>query len=613
MARNAKFNADAAFSESLEKRVSGYERKADKAKKAWLEARRENQKPNSSNYVDIPEFMIDRKYDSDTGKVTYELGQSVNRIETPHLEGVRRLRKRAYYEASGYVHKKISENEQDNIGVEATHKMEQRGEEAVATLKGMLPSGRSLSRKLQQSLEQKAQRERQDNRLSLFQKEMDAYREKQNSNMFLNQKKPETFKQTNITFSAKKAETVSKETTKDAAEEAIKADKRRQKKRMVKKAMRDAQREAAKNSAKTARRGAEAGVASGSATTAAVASTTTSAAASSGAGQYILYAVLIIICIILVLIIIGFCVLLVVSQNNLQNNVMAAMYQSEPQQIEAAELHYSYLEAELQRYLEEVDEIEEGYDGYVIDEAAGIGHNPYTLINYLSAKYGEFTYSDVEDEIDELFNKSYTLTTWVEDIEVSPSEEEDPGGEESGEEEAETVTLHIFHVKLTKKSLEEIVAERMNEEETGLFDTYGETHGGFQFAKSPTGDDFTNRISSNYGYRYHPIHEEIRLHRGLDIALPEGTELYAGITGTVTTAAEDPGGYGKCITITGDDGTQMRYGHMSEFAVSEGQSIRRGDLIGKSGNTGASTGPHVHVEVLQNGEYYNPLFYLETE
>ena len=625
MARDTKFRADAAFDESLEKRVSSYERKSERAKKAWLNARKENKQPSSSTYVDVPEFHIERKVDADTGKVSYELGQSINRIATPHMNAVKRLKRRAYYEASGYAHRKVAENEQDNTAVEATHKTEQAGEEAVANLKGMLPSGRTLSKKLQRNLEQKAQRQkalqqeasqqRQENRLSLFHRELEEYQASQNQNMFLTKKKePEVFRQQPISFTGKNVDKVANATTKDAAEEVIKAEKRKRKKRMWKKAMREAQKEAAKKTAQATAKGAEAGVGATAATTAAGAGVTT-AAASSGAGYYLLYAVLIIICIIMLIFIAALCALLIVSQNNLKDNVIAAMYQSEPEQIEAAELHYSYLEANLQRYMEELEDMEEGYDGYVIDEAAGIGHNPYTLINYLSAKYGEFTYADVEDEIDDLYQTSYTLTTWVEDIEVSPSEEEETSEEPSEEpsEELEPITLHIFHVKLTKKSLEEIVAERMDGEETERYDLYEDTHGGFEFLGSPTGDDYSNRISSYYGYRYHPIREEIRLHRGLDIALPEGTELYAGLNGTVTAATEDPGGYGLYITITGEDGVQMRYGHMSEFAVSEGDTVRRGDLIGKSGNTGASTGPHVHVEVLEGGNYYNPLFYLDTE
>ncbi|MCR4813931.1 MAG: M23 family metallopeptidase [Lachnospiraceae bacterium] len=614
MARDTKFRADAAFDESLEKRVSAYDRKSERAKRAWVNAREENKQPNSSTYVDVPEFHIERRIDADTGKVSYELGQSINRIATPHIRSLKRLKRRAYYEASGYLHRKVSENEQDNIAVEASHKTEQTGEEAVASLKGMLPSGRTLSRKLQQSIEQKNQRQRQENRVNLFRREMDEYKAAQNQNMFLTKEKgQEVFRQKPVSFAGKNADKVAKATTKDAAEEMLKAEKRKRKKRMRKMAMRELQKETAKKTARATAKGAEAGVGATAATTAAGAGVST-AAASSGAGYYFLYAVLIIVCIILLIFIAALCVFLFVSQKNLQENVLMAMYQSEPEQIEAAELHYSYLEANLQRYMEELEDSEEGYDGYVIDEAAGIGHNPYTLINYLSAKYGQFEYADVESEIDELYQESYTLTTWVEDIDVTPSEEEtseDPGEEPS--EEPEPVTLHIFHVKLTKKSLEEIVSERMDEEETERYDLYGETHGGFQFVASPTGDDFTGRISSYYGYRYHPIREEIRLHRGLDIALAEGTELYAGINGTITAATEDPGGYGKYITITGEDGVQVRYGHMSEFLVSEGDVVRCGDLIGKSGNTGASTGPHVHVEVLEGGNYYNPLFYLDTE
>ena len=95
MAEGSHFKADAAFSESLEKRVSAYERKSERAKRAWLQSRKETTKEGNASFVDVPEFKIERKYDNDTGKVTYELGQASKRIATPHLEGVRRLKRRA--------------------------------------------------------------------------------------------------------------------------------------------------------------------------------------------------------------------------------------------------------------------------------------------------------------------------------------------------------------------------------------------------------------------------------------------------------------------------------------------------------------------------------------
>ncbi len=118
-------------------------------------------------------------------------------------------------------------------------------------------------------------------------------------------------------------------------------------------------------------------------------------------------------------------------------------------------------------------------------------------------------------------------------------------------------------------------------------------------------------MSSYYGYRYHPISHNISLHRGLDIALPENTPLIAGISGEVTYTGYDEGGYGNYIIIKNDKGEEVRYAHMNEVSLNTGDTVTKGEtVLGLSGNTGVSTGPHVHIEVLKEGEYRNPLFYI---
>lgn len=627
MAGKQEFNADAAFNESLQKRISGYERKAERAKKAWHSAQAGSKIAGSVDFVDIPEYKIQRKFDEETGKVSYEIGQSQRRIRTPHIEGIKRLKKRAYYEASGYIHKKISENEEDNTAVEAAHRLEQASEEAAANIKNALPSGRSVVRKVQQEMERKAQRAEKEYHYSMFQKEMAEQKLKQTSQTFKADAGKESGivvqKQTND-FTKQSVKTGAKEVSKEAAKEAAKERAKRQSKRMMRKAAREAQKEAAKKSAeiaaaKTAEKTAETAAVSSAAAAGGTAANV--AGLASGVEEYILIAIAIIVIIIILIVIALMVAFLIFTQSQFQENVIGAMYQAEPVEIEAAELHYSYMEASLREYMEKIDEHEPDYDGYVIEDGDSIGHNPYTLINYLSARYGEFTFNDVKDEIEDLFSTSYTLVKWVEDVEVE--QEEDPEGEdeeeeeddddgEEEEEEPQIVTLHILHIKLTKTNLEGIVEARLDSEQTETYELYAETGGGLQYIRSPIGGNFYGNISSFYGYRYHPIYEEIRLHRGLDIAVPEGTDLYAGINGTVT-VGNDPGGYGKYVIISGDDGTEVRYAHMSVVYVSTGDTVRTGDTFGQSGNTGASTGPHVHVEVKQDGEYYNPLFYLDNE
>ena len=101
------------------------------------------------------------------------------------------------------------------------------------------------------------------------------------------------------------------------------------------------------------------------------------------------------------------------------------------------------------------------------------------------------------------------------------------------------------------------------------------------------------------------------MHRGLDIALSEGTPIYATHDGEVTTAAYDSG-YGNYIVITNSEGYTTKYAHLSSISVSQGQTVTRGTQIGAAGSTGNSTGSHLHLEMLKDGTYYNPIFYFDV-
>ena len=115
-------------------------------------------------------------------------------------------------------------------------------------------------------------------------------------------------------------------------------------------------------------------------------------------------------------------------------------------------------------------------------------------------------------------------------------------------------------------------------------------------------------ITSPYGYRYHPIDGGYRFHNGVDLAVAQGTPVYATKSGTVTTATFSSG-YGYYVTINHGDGFSSLYGHMTHYTVSSGDYVNQGDLIGYVGSTGNSTGPHLHWEVTVNGVRQNPLNY----
>ncbi len=111
-------------------------------------------------------------------------------------------------------------------------------------------------------------------------------------------------------------------------------------------------------------------------------------------------------------------------------------------------------------------------------------------------------------------------------------------------------------------------------------------------------------MSSHFGPRSSPGGIGSTNHQGLDIAFPAETKVYACEAGTVTTAGWN-GGFGKCIIINHGGNVQTVYGHLSEIKVRSGQKVSRGQYIGNVGSTGNSTGPHLHLGVMQNGRYVN--------
>lgn len=118
-----------------------------------------------------------------------------------------------------------------------------------------------------------------------------------------------------------------------------------------------------------------------------------------------------------------------------------------------------------------------------------------------------------------------------------------------------------------------------------------------------------SRISSNYGYRIHPIYGTKRLHAGVDLAAPYGSAILAAEAGTVTTATFGSG-YGYYVVISHGGGLATLYGHCSSLLVKAGDKVTRGQTIAKVGSTGASTGNHCHFEVRINGSTTDPMAYL---
>ncbi len=116
-------------------------------------------------------------------------------------------------------------------------------------------------------------------------------------------------------------------------------------------------------------------------------------------------------------------------------------------------------------------------------------------------------------------------------------------------------------------------------------------------------------ISSDYGYRLHPILLKMGMHRGIDFSAKQGTTVYSTAEGIVTKIKYSKRGYGNKILITHSNGYSTRYAHLDNIFVKEGQRVYTQSYIGTVGNTGLSTGNHLHYEILHNNRSIDPMFF----
>ena len=565
-AKDTVFTEDAGkvFTEDRASEFTGSEKLKKKQKQAQKAA--EQVKKARGKLPKKREYTLQRVFDEETGKGKYVVVPLDKEKPFKQESLSKTTMRRMQTESRNFVHGKIAENEKENSAVEGAHKTEQKGEELIGFVKRHYKGKEARQRAKIAKLEKKQ-----------FQKEVNFQYQK--------------FLEENPQMQKKALQ------------------KRLQKQRIKREYMKARQKGAATKAAQEA--------VSKTANTATAISKKLQEIASKNAGVLITVAIMAVL-LIMVMTSVSSCGAMFADT---QSTVLAASYLSEPTEIDATDLQFTRLELDLQN---EIDNIETDYPGY--DEYSynlgEIGHNPFTLIGYLSAVHTEFTASEVESEVQALFGEMYTLTL-TPDTETrtrtvtktgtrtvtDPVTGEETEEEYEYEEEAE-YEVSILRVVLTVKPLETIVAGKMDAEQTEIYAMYAETGGFLQQFASPLDLYWYNYISSYYGYRKNPNTGNEELHRGVDIAVPTGTTVYAAHDGTVTTATYDSY-YGNYVVIE-KDGYTTKYAHMDSLSVSAGQSITKGTVIGTTGSTGSSTGSHLHIECLYNGEYYNPLFYFDV-
>ncbi len=155
---------------------------------------------------------------------------------------------------------------------------------------------------------------------------------------------------------------------------------------------------------------------------------------------------------------------------------------------------------------------------------------------------------------------------------------------------------------IQSKSLDEIA--KLAEEKEALLKTIP--------AIQPVQNEDLSRVASGYGMRVHPILKYRKMHNGMDFTAPTGTPIYATGDGKVTKVGLGSG-YGKMVIIEHGFGYKTYYAHMSKYEARVGQNVKRGEIIGYVGNTGLSSGPHLHYEVWKNGVVLNPVNFYHND
>lgn len=166
----------------------------------------------------------------------------------------------------------------------------------------------------------------------------------------------------------------------------------------------------------------------------------------------------------------------------------------------------------------------------------------------------------------------------------------------------EKVDRLMLQMKVQKNSLDEIYARA-----TRRADYFASVP-----SIKPVNENLLERnlnAMSGFGIRLHPVHKIKKMHTGIDFTAPRGTPIQATGNGRVVKAEYDRFGYGNHVVIDHGFGYSSLYGHMESFTVRVGETVKKGQTIGKIGNTGTSTAPHLHYEVRRNGDPVDPIVY----
>jgi len=245
---------------------------------------------------------------------------------------------------------------------------------------------------------------------------------------------------------------------------------------------------------------------------------------------------------------------------------------------------------------------------YNVPQRAETNHEQ--VYAYLKAKYGDQKISEtvIKAEIRQIHDRLYDIDFEEKTRRWTTEKEDGTKVRHSRTTMTITLTSESF-AEFYRENKNSLLEENQQQDYENILKLMEENVGKILNNPFPK-VDWRKYVTSEYGYRIHPITEKKSKHTGIDISLEDGTEIHSCISGVVETFDDGEDGFGLYLTITNGVHTTL-YAHCSEIIVSDGEKVNAGDVIAKVGNTGQSTGAHLHLEYWVNGIKKNPRAYLK--
>lgn len=348
--------------------------------------------------------------------------------------------------------------------------------------------------------------------------------------------------------------------------------------------------------------------------------------------------------IIVLVIVVGVIIIAVVG--SIVSMIPTISLKSEDWELTKTHTYITELDLEVQEEIDKAEDNHPGYDEYhyfingaaIAKSSIFIQTDTDLFLAYLDTKYDDYTLdgvlrifgTKVRNEITKIHNVLYTVDYVPKEIVVEkeddpePEPNPDPPKPPPGPQPpieflsagGNKETLTILEIRLKAVPLKDYLGQNRlltedQAERLELLQSLGTYTTRQELADPFPGHPWTANISSRFGWRFHPITGEKQLHQGLDIAMPQGAPIAASISGTVVSVRNDSI-YGNMVEIESISGDKtVLYAHCSRVEVRKGQTVARGEIIAYVGNTGQSTGNHLHIEFSKKGRKLNPAFYLK--